>query len=151
MITDSFFDLFQSDFDIVITVDRFADNFNTKVSNFNSKYYCIGTAGVDCFNYDWGVPNMNWIFPPPRLLMKSINHLLKSRGVGLILTPDWKSSSFYPYFHSEFFRPYLRKKKVYRPSRLMFKQGSDKESFFGPNFNCAVTLWLYDFSQFNDV
>ena len=146
-VNESFFELFQSEFDISVTIDRFADNFNTKVLTFNSRSYCVGSAGVDCFNYDWGLPSINWIFPPPRLLIKSLNHLLKSKGVGLILTPDWKGSSFYPYFHSDIFRPYLVKKKVYRPSRKMFKQGSDKDSFFGPDFNCAVLLWLFDFSD----
>ena len=59
------------------------------------------------------------------------------------------SADFYPYFCSLLFKPYFKKKQVYRPSKFMLIQGSDKDSFFGPNFNCSVTLWLFDFSEIN--
>ena len=34
-------------------VDRFADDMNKKLPNFNSKYYCIGTKHVNTFTTDW--------------------------------------------------------------------------------------------------
>ena len=35
------------------TFDRFADNRNTKVKKFNSKFWCSDTAAVDAFSQDW--------------------------------------------------------------------------------------------------
>ena len=34
------------------TCDRFADQFNTKLKTFNSKYWCPGTSGVDAFAFN---------------------------------------------------------------------------------------------------
>jgi len=33
------------------TIDRFADNHNTKVSSFNSKFYCVNSLGVNAFTF----------------------------------------------------------------------------------------------------
>ena len=41
-----------------VTLDRFANNLNKKVSNFNSKYYCPGTCGVNCFTKNWPDSNL---------------------------------------------------------------------------------------------
>ena len=88
---------------------------------------------------------MNWIFPPPRLLPKCLNHLKKSNGVGLILTPEWRATDFYPLFESDVLRPYLKKFMRFSGPN-MFKSGSDKSSFFGPRFNAAINVWMYDFT-----
>ena len=145
-ICEEFFMKIQKEFQITFTVDRFADNFNTKVLTFNSRFYVVGSTGVNSFNYDWGPPNINWIFPPPRLLVKSLNHLFKSKGNGVILSPDWKGREFYPFFNSEIFSPFLVRVKKYSGTNV-FIEGSDKESFFGPKFNCAVIIWHYDFTN----
>ena len=123
-------------------IDRFASNYNTKLPVFNSASFCVGTSGVDSFLYDWG-DSINWLFPPPRLVLQTVNHLRKCNGIGLLLTPEWKSSSFYPYllFLSENF-----KFKVWTfQGKGVFCHGADKDSFFGPNFNSAVNVWFLDF------
>ena len=45
------------------TIDRFADNLNTKLPRFNSKYFCPDTSGVDAFTENWAHEN-NWACPP---------------------------------------------------------------------------------------
>lgn len=142
-VTNEFFGLVEKDFNIKFNFDRFADNFNTKSLYFNSKTYCLGSMGVDCFNYEWSKPSINWIFPPPSLLIKSLNHLRESKGVGAFLTPQWKNSDFYPFFAKNFDKIKFFKKY---PGKNVFKHGADKASHFGPNFNCAVNVWLMDFS-----
>ena len=142
-VEENFFNTIKKEINMIPTCDRFADNYNSKVNHFNSKSFYIGTSGVNSFNYDWGPPHINWIFPAPRLLTKSLNHLKLCKGIGIFLTPEWKGSEFYPYFCNEiknriFFKRYSGKN--------MFKQGSDKESFFGPNFNAAVNVWIFDFN-----
>ena len=43
--------------------DRFAYNYNTKLANFNSNTCCIGSNGVDAFDYyNWGLPHINWLW-----------------------------------------------------------------------------------------
>ena len=39
------------------SVDRFANNSNTQLPRFNSKFWCIGTEAVDTFICFWGFEN----------------------------------------------------------------------------------------------
>ena len=59
-----FFFLAQSEFNIMCKFYRFALNINTKCLRFNCLTNCIGTSGVECFNYHWGSPSMNWLLTP---------------------------------------------------------------------------------------
>jgi hypothetical protein len=34
--------------------DRSANNWNSKCKQFNSVTYCVGSSGVNAFNYPWG-------------------------------------------------------------------------------------------------
>ena len=100
------------------TFDRFADNNNCKVDNFNSKFWVSGTNGVDAFAFDWSSDN-NWIVPPVSLVCKAINHMFLCKAKGVLVLPKWKSALFWPivwnhsenYFHNfvkdfiEFYRP----------------------------------------------
>ena len=143
-VTDEFFEKANLSCGIFCNFDRFANNWNTKTALFNSSSFCVGTSGVDCFNYPWGHGSINWLFPPPRLILKTINHLKLSRGTGLLVTPEWKSSHFFPYLIS----PEIKKftvKNVRFSGLNVFKSGSDKSSFFGPDFNSGVIIWHLDF------
>ena len=131
--------------DLMCNFDRFANNFNTKCPYFNSVFYCIGTSGVDCFNYDWS-SSVNWLFPAPRLVIKTINHLRLCKGVGILVTPLWKSSDFYPYILSEHIKVGVMGHWIF-PGQNVFVSGADKSSFFNPNFNSAVVVWKLDFRQ----
>ena len=81
-VTDQFYQSISVEFDVCCNFDRFANNMNTKTEMFNSASFCLGTSGVDSFCYDWGLGSINRLFPPPRLLIKAINHLKLSRGQG---------------------------------------------------------------------
>ena len=67
--------------------------------------------GVDAFNYNWS-SHINWLFPPPRLLEKTLNHLKSCKAVGVILTPEWKGSSFYAYFRSDIFKRHSKNVEI---------------------------------------
>ena len=56
------------------SIDRFADNLNTKVDKFNSKHFCPGTSGLNAFTEDWTKEN-NWICPTVSLLGSVFRHL----------------------------------------------------------------------------
>ena len=80
------------------TVDRFACFYNTKLPRFNSRFYQIGTEGVDAFTQDWGYAN-NWLFPPTVLLPRAIRHLQACQAEATLIIPFWKSAIFWTLLH----------------------------------------------------
>ena len=146
-VSDSFYDEVSLLFDINCNYDRFANNFNTRTVLFNSASFCVGTSGVDCFNYNWGLDSLNWLFPPPRLIIRAVNHLQQCKGVGLLLTPEWKSAHFFPFLISSEIKRYTVKTLRFH-GKNVFISGSDKTSYFGPNFNCGVVVWHLNFQKF---
>lgn len=78
-----------------LTTDRFADDKNTKLSRFNSKFYCPGTSGIDAFTYDWSNEN-NWLCPPVSLIGSCFRHLKLCKAKGTLLVPLWPSAYFWP-------------------------------------------------------
>ena len=144
-VTQNFFEMAQNISGLKCNVDRFANNFNTKLKIFNSSSFCIGTSGVDSFNYDWSLPFINWCFPPPRLISKTINKLRNDEGIGLLITPEWKSAFYYPLLIELKAYPHV---KVWTfEGKNVFKKGIDPSSFFGESFKSAVNLWLLNFSK----
>ena len=77
------------------TCDRFASDYNAKCANFNSRWWCPNTSGVDAFKQFWGKDN-NWLVPPPRLVCKTLNKLKHENGKGTLIIPQWKSAPFWP-------------------------------------------------------
>ena len=144
-VTSLFFRTVQNAFNVTCSFDRFANNLNRKIENFNSAYSCPGSSGIDSFQYNWGLPHINWLFPPPRLILKTINHLLNCKGIGLLLTPEWENSSFLPYLRV-ILQQYGKCKMLRFKPENVFIKGSDPTSYFGPDFNSAVLVWYLDFT-----
>ena len=82
------------------TIDRFADNVNTKVRRFNSRFYCPETENVDAFTEDWAREN-NWLCPPISLIGCVIRHLRICRAKGTLLIPVWQSAYFWPIIYPD--------------------------------------------------
>ena len=125
--------------------DRFANNLNSKCVYFNSPYVCIGTNGVDSFNYNWGPDSINWLFPPPRLVIRAVQHLKACKGEGILVTPEWKCAPFYPFMLS-FDRISGLKRQLNFSRKNIFTSGSDKSSHFGPLFNARINVWHLNFA-----
>ena len=140
--SDQFYYFLQKEFDIKCNYDRFASNLNSKCFRFNSLTSCIGTSGVDCFQYPWGSPFINWLFPPPRLVLRCINHLKESSGIGLLLVPEWKTSDYYPVLMT---LENKYKKCLRFSGKNIFNIGSDPTSYFSTDFSSAVNVWLLNF------
>jgi len=94
-VTNLFFEEICSDFLQTPEVDCFASDWNAKTKNFFSLTFCPGTLGVDCFNYDWSLFGLLWLFPPPRLILQTFQFLKKCKAKGLLLTPEWRNSPFF--------------------------------------------------------
>jgi hypothetical protein len=77
------------------TLDVFASNITAKCNKFYSKFWCQGTAGVDCFAFEWG-HDILWLVPPIHLIAKAVSHCSRCRGRGTLVIPKWESSAFWP-------------------------------------------------------
>ena len=83
-----------------ISIDRFADQQNAKLTRFNSKYHCPKSEGVDAFTKDWS-NQINLLVPLVFLIPKTIRHLLTSKighsrhpgstlmAIGILLANDF--------------------------------------------------------------
>ncbi len=69
------------------------------MKRFNSRFTDRGTEAVDAFSQDWG-GNNNWLVPPPYLIPHVIQHLLRCRAKGILITPHWPSNRFWPFIFS---------------------------------------------------
>lgn len=69
------------------SIDRFANDYNKKCQNFNTRYWCPGTNGIDAFALDWSKGN-NWLVPPPRLIIECISKIQSTKCSGTLIVPS---------------------------------------------------------------
>ena len=81
-------------------VDRFADNKNKKLQEFNSKYYCPGSTHVNTFTTNWQKKN-NWLCPPIKDIPATIRHLRFCKARGTLLIPCWTSAAWWPLIYPD--------------------------------------------------
>jgi hypothetical protein len=144
-VQDSFYQYVQQISGFVPNFDRFANNWNAKCTQFNSLVYCVGSGGVNAFNYPWGGRAKNWLFPPPKLVIPAVLHLQRSFGMGILLIPQWKTAPFYPFLLDYIKSPKLKNRWIFG-GKNVFKRGADNTSCFGPDFVGNVELWFFDFN-----
>ena len=78
------------------SIDRFADNYNSQLPRFNSRFACPGTEAVDAFTVDWGGGENNWWCPPPSLVVRVMKHAEVCHASGTLVVPCWESAPFWP-------------------------------------------------------
>ncbi|XP_072039886.1 uncharacterized protein [Amphiura filiformis] len=128
------------------TVDRFADEMNSKLPKFNSRFWCRGSDRVDAFSLSWEGEN-NWIVPPLALVTKAIFHLVASKAVGTLVIPVWPSSSFWPILFSRYSSVRYIVSSVFEitDSRGVFIHGCNNRSLFGSDtFQAPVMVIRLD-------
>lgn len=77
------------------TIDRFANSQNSKLVRFNSKFFELGSEGMDAFQSDWG-GEMNYLVPPVTLISKTIRKCITDKTQGVLIAPLWKSADYWP-------------------------------------------------------
>ena len=77
------------------SIDRFANYENKKVTRFNSRFFEIGSEGVDAFARSW-VNDNNWLVPPLSDIPNVIKRFHEERVRGTLLVPYWTSAAFWP-------------------------------------------------------
>ena len=117
--------------------DRFADNLNSKCRKFNSEFLVEGSSGVNAFNFHWGGYN-NWVAPPVPLVSAAIKHMQKSRCVGSLVIPKWKTASFWPLIVEEsgHFRDFVKSLISFGKDTRFFETG--RGNFF--NNKCKFEM-----------
>ena len=124
-------------------VDRFADNINTKLPRFNSKFYCPGSECVNAFTANWR-NETNWLCPPVALIGSVLRHMKICKSNGTLLVPIWPSAYFWPliYPNGRLMASFVKDFIVVKP---YFVSSGENIVFKGyTSFNClALSIRFY--------
>ena len=94
-------ELDQDSFDKIVTrwgapqVDLFATAENFKVNAYISPVPDPQSLGTDAFAQDWSKWNKVYLFPPTAMLPKIIPLLDAFRGTAIVVTPAWKTRTWF--------------------------------------------------------
>ena len=112
------------------TFDRFASNYNTKCCNFNSRFWVPGTQGIYGLDQQWS-DEINWLVPPPRLILNCIKKLEYESANGTLIIPVWKSAPYWPelYDTNGQFKFFIRE-VIVLPSRNVIVKGRGNNGIF---------------------
>ena len=79
------------------TFDRFASATNKQCEQFNSRFWCPGSAAINALAYDW-VGENNWVHPPFALIGRVILHMKACKAVGTVIVPMWRKREWWAVF-----------------------------------------------------
>lgn len=141
-VSDEFFELLNSMYG-PHTIDRFANDYNTKLRRFNSLYWTPTSESDDAFSQDWSSDN-NWLVPPVVMIPRAINHLIECHGQGTLVAPYWPSSPFYPLIFGQNSIPkhFIKDILLFKPPQRIYIQGKNKNSIFGTERFASKVLVL---------
>lgn len=113
------------------TFDRFASTYNTKCSRFNSRFWVPGTQGINGLDQQWR-DEINWLVPPPRLILNCIKKLELEKANGTLIIPVWKSAPYWPelYDKNGSFKVFITE-VIPLPSRNVTVKGRGNNGIFG--------------------
>lgn len=87
------------------------------------------TEGVDAFNQNWSNEN-NWMVPPPALIPRLINKILREKASSTLVVPEWRSSPYWPLvFEGNHFKTVISHWS-YLPDEKIITHGKSKNSVF---------------------
>ena len=125
------------------SVDRFADDTNTKLVRFNSKFWCVGAEAVDAFSCDWSGEN-NWVVAPICLLSQVISHVHVCKARATLVVPEWPSSPFWPLLFSKhsIFKHMVLNVIRFTETDEIFVQGRNTKTIFGSKLLKSAILCI---------
>ena len=129
------------------TIDRFSSFRSRQLPRFNSRWANPCSEGVDAFSFRWDNEN-NWLFPPPKLIPRVLQHLSFSKAEGTLIVPEWPSAHWWPlvYQGNDCFINEVRKFLVIHPRKNAFLPAVPGFSLFDddiPNFNILALRICY--------
>lgn len=122
------------------SIDRFADNENTKVERFNSRYACPNSEACNAFSQNWENEN-NLFVPPISEITKVIKRLKDGHVRGVLVLPFWESSSFWPLIVKQkaIFEDFVSDHLFIKNGRECLREGNCPFSFLTPrNFRGSL-------------
>jgi len=81
-------------------IDLFASSSNKRCKKFYSEFYTQDCLGVEAFAQRWD-EGMLWVCPPIKFLEKTAQRIRASCCKGVLLIPNWPTSSFFTTFIRE--------------------------------------------------
>ncbi len=124
------------------TCDCFANDLNTCLEKFYSRFYRPGCFGVNAFAHDWSA-DVNWLVPPPVLVAQTVKHLIRCKARGTLLVPLWPSASYWPLLFPEHGPLSAIKATVRIPKNSqIFRGGTHRKSIFAAEFFQSPVLVL---------
>ena len=72
------------------TIDRFSSFHSRQLPRFNSHWANPCSESIDAFYFRWDNEN-TWLFPPPKLITRVLQHLAFSKAEGTLIVPEWPS------------------------------------------------------------
>ena len=82
------------------TIDQFANQLNSQIAWFNSRWWCPDMEAVDAFTCDWD-GDINWVCPPPCLIPRCIWHGANTHKVGSLILPCLPSAPYWSVMYSD--------------------------------------------------
>ena len=73
---------------------------NTKCQRFNSRFWVPGTEAVYSLDQNWS-GEINWMVPPPMLILKCIRKIDHEKAGGTIIVPLWHSATYWAQLHED--------------------------------------------------
>lgn len=146
-ITDQFFDYVNSLFLRTHTVDRFANHYNSKLTRFNSLFWCPGTEGIDAFYQDWS-NDVNLLVPPISIVPRVIAFALSMKADVTLIVPSWRSAAYWPLLFDQAgnARPFVQQvHEVAAPGA--FRQYKNKRCLLGSRKFCSNILIIKMFEK----
>ena len=121
-------------------MDRFADDFNTKLTMFNSRFFSPGAESIDAFASNWKY-EYNYLVPPLYLIPRVIKYLEFCEGIGILVVSYWRASYFWPCVSRHIMRS---DSSVVDNMWLgnIFMHGRNKKSLFGSKYWRGSSLAL---------
>ena len=113
-----------------ITIDLFANYYNTKCERFYSLFYSPYSHGVDAFRYDWEGENA-LLVPPIPLITRALTHARLCKCKCILITPLWTSATFWPVLTGEYMK-YVRDSLQVKGTSVL-QHGRNTKSIFGAN------------------
>ena len=79
-------------------VDCMANSANSVAPKFFSRYFSIGTSGINFFAQSLEMEENHFCFPPVKRAVDAIKHLERFRTGGILIIPVWPRSQIYSVF-----------------------------------------------------
>ncbi|XP_071796296.1 uncharacterized protein [Asterias amurensis] len=127
------------------TIDCFAISYNAKLPRFYSRFWNLGSSGVDAFAQNWHGENA-LLVPPVAVVASTLKHMHLCKCKGVIIFPWWPSQPFWPLLWSQY-RTWV-KDLITEVGYLALKHGRNHNSLLGSNdFKGCVAAAYLDFVQ----